>query len=279
MKNKIVLITGGNSGIGKATAIGIAKTGATVIIACRNKERGMQAVEEIKKAGGNNNVDLLLMDLASQASVRNAVTEFKSRYKQLHVLINNAGVFLRNRELTADGIEKTFATNYLSHFLLTQLLLDMLKASAPARIINVASKHGGIKINFDDLMTTQNYSFMKAVGPTKLAMVMFSNELAKRLQGTGVTVNSLHPGLAKSNLLNDIPALPRFLFNLIMTSPEKCAETSIYLATSPEVENVTGQYFEKKKAVKAGPNALNEADNKQLWDVSVKLAGLGNGWT
>ncbi|MDB5282464.1 MAG: rhlG 2 [Bacteroidota bacterium] len=274
MENKIVLITGGNSGIGKATAVGIAKTGATVIIACRSREKGTQAVEDIKKASGNNKVELLLMDLASQKSVRDAVTEFKTRFKQLHVLINNAGVFLRNREETVDGIEKTFATNYLSHFLLTHLLLDTLKASAPSRIINVASKHGGIKIDFEDLMTSKNYSFMKAVGPTKLAMVMFSRELAKQLKGAGVTVNSLHPGLAKSNLLNDIPAVPRVLFNLIMTSPEKCAETSIYLATSPDVANVSGEYFEKKKVVKPGANATNDADNKRLWDVSLKLANL-----
>src|SRR6185295_10178194 len=145
MKNKIVLITGGNAGIGKATAIGLAKLGATVVIACRNKERGMQAVADIKKESNNQNVDLLLMDLASQKSVRAAAQEFKSRYKQLHVLINNAGVFLKNREETEDGIEKTFATNYLSHFLLTHLLLDTLKASAPSRIINVASKIQGVK--------------------------------------------------------------------------------------------------------------------------------------
>jgi NAD(P)-dependent dehydrogenase (short-subunit alcohol dehydrogenase family) len=274
MKNKIVLITGGNSGIGKATAIGIARSGATVIIACRSKERGTQAVLDIKKASGNNNVDLLLVDLASQKSVRAAVADFKSSYNQLHVLINNAAVFLGKREETEDGLEKTFATNYLSHFLLTNLLLDTLKASAPARIINVASKHFGIKVNFDDLQTKQNYSFMKAVGPTKLEMIMFTRELAKKLEGTGVTVNCLHPGLAKSNLLKDIPALPRILFTLISTTPEKCAETSIYLALSPDVENVSGIYFEKKKDVKPGENASNPDNNRRLWEVSMELAKL-----
>jgi NAD(P)-dependent dehydrogenase (short-subunit alcohol dehydrogenase family) len=232
----------------------------------------MKAVEGIKKKSDNNNIDLLLVDLSSQKSVRNAVEEFKRRYDQLHVLINNAGVFLRNRTETEDGIEKTFATNYLSHFLLTHLLLDTLKASAPSRIVNVASKHIGIKINFDDLMTTQNYSFMKAVGPTKLGLIMFTKELAKKLEGTGVTVNSLH--LSKSNILNDVPAPVRFFFKMISTSPEKCAETSIYLATSPEVENVSGKYFEKKKAVKPGANASDEANNKRLWDISMKLAKL-----
>lgn len=274
MKNKIVLITGGNSGIGKATAIGIAKTGATVIIACRSKERGTQAVEEIKKASGNNNIDLLVVDLASQKSVRAAAEDFKSKYKQLHVLINNAAVFLRNREETEDGLEKTFATNYLSHFLLTHLLIDTLKASAPSRIINVASKHMGIKINFDDLQTKKDYSFMKAVGPTKLGLIMFTKELAKKLEGTGVTVNALHPGLAKSNILHDMSGMIKFIFKLMSSSNEKCAETSIYLATSPEVEKVSGKYFENKKVVKEGANASNEAEIKKLWDVSMKLAKI-----
>ncbi len=274
MKDKIVLITGGNSGIGKATAIGIAKTGATVIIACRNQERGVQAVADIKKASGNKNIELLLVDLASQKSVREAAAEFKRRYNKLHVLINNAGVFIGRREETADGLEKTFETNYLSHFLLTHLLLDTLKASTPARIINVASKHVGVKVNFDDLQTSQNYSFMKAVGPTKVELIMFTQALAKQLEGTGVTVNSLHPGLAKSNILNDVPAMVRFIFRLISSSPEKCARTSIFLATSPDVENISGRYFENKKVVKPGANASGEEDIKRLWEESMKLAKL-----
>jgi NAD(P)-dependent dehydrogenase (short-subunit alcohol dehydrogenase family) len=272
--SKIVLITGGNSGIGKATAIGIAKTGATVVIGCRNEQRGRAAVEDIKKASGNPNVELLLMDLASLQSVRDAAAEFKRRFPRLDVLINNAAVFLGKREETVDGLEKTFQTNYLSHFLLTHLLLDTLKARAPARIINVASKHFGIKINFDDLQTKEKYTFMKAVGPTKLGLIMFSKELAKRLEGTGVTVNSLHPGLAKSRLLDNIPPFIKMLFSLMSSSPEKAAETSIYLATAPEVENVSGEYFEKKKPVKTGSNANKEEDIKRLWEVSEKLTGV-----
>jgi NAD(P)-dependent dehydrogenase (short-subunit alcohol dehydrogenase family) len=272
--DKIVLITGGNSGIGKATAIGIAKTGATVVIGCRNKEKGQAAIEEIKKASGNDKVEMLLIDLASLQSVRDAAAEFKKRFNKLHVLINNAAVFVGKREETKDGLEKTFQTNYLSHFLLTHLLLDTLKASAPARIINVASKHMGIKLNFDDLQTKQNYSYMKAVGPTKLGLIIFSKILAKKLEGTGVTVNALHPGLAKSNLLLDIPKFVQFIFKLLSSSPEKCAETSIYLATSPEVETISGKYFENKKEKATGANANNEADNKRLWDESMKLAQL-----
>jgi NAD(P)-dependent dehydrogenase (short-subunit alcohol dehydrogenase family) len=275
MKNKIVLITGGNAGIGKATATGLAKMGATVIIACRSKEKGMQAVEEIKKESGNSNVDLLVMDLASQRSVRNAVAEFKSRYNQLHVLINNAGAFLSKRELTEDAIEKTFATNYLGHFLLTNLLLDTLKASAPSRIINVASKHGGIKINFDDLMLEKKFSVMGAVGPTKLGLVMFTKTLAKKLEGTGVTVNSLHPGLVKTTILKDTGAFLRFMFKLIpQVSPEKGAETSIYLASSPEVEKVTGKFFTDKKEAATTDEANDENKQKKLYDVSVQLAKL-----
>ncbi len=274
MKDKIILITGGNSGIGKATAIALAKMGATVVIGCRNKERGMQAVEEIKKESGNNRVELLVIDLASLRSVRNAADEFKSRFSRLDVLINNAGVFIRNREVTEDGLEKTFQTNYLSHFLLTHLLLDKLKASAPSRIISVASKHGGLKINFEDLQTEKNYSFFKAVGPTKLELIHFTKRIAQELAGTGVTANCLHPGLAKSNLLNDIPAFTRFLFKLMMSSAEKCARTSVYLASSPEVEKVTGGYFEKSKIAHTSGNANNEEDMNRLWDISMKLSGL-----
>lgn len=272
--DKIVLITGGNSGIGKATAIGIAKTGATVVIGCRNEQKGQAAVEEIKRASGNDKVELLLMDLCSQKSVREAAAEFKRRHDKLHVLINNAAIFNPLREETEDGLEKTFATNYLSHFLLTHLLLDTLKASAPSRIINVASKHFGIKMNFDDLQTKQKYSYMKAVGPTKLGLILFTKKLAKELEGTGVTVNALHPGLAKSNLLNNVPAFVRFLFGMLSSSPEKCAETSVYLATAPEVKKISGKYFEKKKEVKTGANANSEADIDRLWEESVKLVGL-----
>lgn len=275
MKNKTVLITGGNAGIGKATATGLAKMGATVIIACRNKERGMKAVEEIKQASNNPNVDLLLVDLASQQSVRKAVDDFKSRYKQLHVLINNAGVFLPKREVTEDGIEKTFATNYLGHFLFTHLLLDTLKASAPSRIVNVASKHTGIKINFDDLMLEKKFSVMSAVGPTKLGLVMFTKELAKKLEGSGVTVNSLHPGLVRTTLLKDTGFFIRTLFKLIPhVSPEKGAATSIYLASSPEVANVSGKFFSDKKETATSSGANDEEKNKKLYDISMKLTGL-----
>lgn len=271
MKSKICLITGGNSGIGKATAIQLAKQGATVVILSRSKERGQQAVKDIITLSGNTNIDLLVADLASQKSVRNAVQEFKSKYNSLHVLINNAAVFLPNRTETEEGIESTFAINYLSHFLLTDLLIDVLKSSAPSRIINVASKHSGITMNFDDLMLTKKYSVIKAVGPTKLALVLFTKELAKRLDGSGVTVNSLHPGIVKSNLLNKMPWFLRKVFHLFAVSPEKGADTVVYLAASKEVEGVSGGFFVNRKRVKTTDIADDEAIALRLWNKSVEL--------
>lgn len=274
MKNKICLITGGNSGIGKATAIQLAMKGATVVILSRSKERGQQAVKDIITLSGNTNIDLLVADLASQKSVRNAVQEFKSKYNSLHVLINNAAVFLPNRTETEEGIESTFAINYLSHFLLTDLLIDVLKSSAPSRIINVASKHSGITINFDDLMLTKNYSVFKAVGPTKLALVLFTKELAKRLEGSGVTVNSLHPGIVKSNLLNNMPWVLRKVFSLFSVSPEKGAETAVYLADSKEVEGVSGGFFVNCKRVKTTAIADDDSLALRLWNKSMELIDL-----
>ena len=275
MKNKVVLITGANRGIGKATAIALAKLGATVVIGCRNEKKGLEAVRDIRRASNNPEVDLLLIDLASQRSVREAVEEFKNRYYHLDVLINNAGVFLPNRELTEDGIEKNFATNYLGHFLLTHLLLDTLKASAPSRIICVASKHTGIKMNLEDLMLEKKFSTMAAVGPTKLGLVIFAKELSKRLINTGVTINSLHPGLTKTDLLKDTGFMLRLIFKLLPKgSPEKGAETSVYLASSPEVEHISGKFFSDKKEIATSAGANDEALNKRFYELSLKLAHL-----
>lgn len=275
MKDKVVLITGGNAGIGKATAIALAKLGATVIIGCRDERKGLEAVRQIRIISGNPEVDLLLIDLASQHSVHEAVDDFKSRYHELHVLINNAGVFLPKREVTEDGIEKTFATNYLGHFLLTHLLLDVLKVSAPSRIINVASKHNGIKMDLDDLMCEKKFSTLRAVGPSKLAMVIFAKELSKHLVNTGVTINSLHPGLTDTTLLKDTSFMIRFIFKLLpKNTPEKSAETSVYLASSPNVEYVSGKFFSDKKEEATSAGANDEALNRRFYDLSLKLAHL-----
>jgi NAD(P)-dependent dehydrogenase (short-subunit alcohol dehydrogenase family) len=238
MKNKICLITGGNSGIGKATALELAKMGATVVILCRSVEKGQVAQKDIIAQSGNHNVHLLVADLSSQRMVRQAADQFKEKFDKLDVLINNAAVFLSKRSETEDGIETTFATNYLSHFLLSHLLLDSLEASGEGRIINVASKHNGIKMNFDDLMTKNNYSFFKAVGPTKLALVLFTKELAKKLEGRPITVNSLHPGIIKTNIMHQLPWALRTVFKLMSAKTEKGAKTPVYLASSPEVKGI-----------------------------------------
>ena len=275
MKGKICLITGGNSGIGKATAMELAKKGATVVLLCRNEERGQKARQEIIENTGNSHVDLLLADLSSQRSVKQAAEEFKKKYTKLDVLINNASVFLSKRSETEDGIETTFATNYLSHFILTHLLLDSLEASGEGRIINVASKHNGIKMNFDDLMTKQNYAFFRAVGPTKLGLILFTNELSKRLAGKPITVNSLHPGIIRSNLMHDMPWFLRTLFKTLSARVEKGAVTPVYLASSPAVEGVSGKFFVNCKEAETTDAAKDQESARKLWDISMSLIRPG----
>lgn len=271
MKNKICLITGGNSGIGKATALELAKMGATVVILCRSREKGQVAQKDIIAQSGNHNVHLLIADLASQQQVRQAADQFKERFNKLDVLINNAAVFLPKRSETEDGIETTFATNYLSHFLLSHLLLDSLEASCEGRIINVASKHNGIKMNFDDLMTKNNYTFFKAVGPTKLALILFTKELAKKLEGRPITVNSLHPGIIKTNIMHQLPWALRTVFKLMSASTGKGAKTPVYLASSPEVKGISGKFFSDCKPAKTTLEADDEGSAKKLWDISMNL--------
>lgn len=274
MKGKTVLITGGNGGIGRATAEELAKRGANVVILCRSKERGEEARADIAHKTGNSNVELLICDLSSMADVRRAAEEFKKTHSRLDVLINNAGVFLPKREVTSEGLEKTFATNYLSNFVLTLSLLDLLKASAPSRIVNVATRTGWIKIDLDDMNLEKGYSIMKAVGASKIAQILFTIELARRLQGTGVTVNALHPGIIKSGLLEDVPWVMRTFFNLLSTTPEKGARTPVFLASADEVANVSGKLFADSKEIKMGGQATDPASVKRLWDRSVELSKM-----
>jgi len=275
LKGKICLVTGGNTGLGKSTATALARLGGHVIILSRDRARGEAAQAEIKSQTGNAQVDLLLGDLGSQKSTRSAAAEFKTRYKQLHVLVNNAGVNVGNRVLTEDGIESTFAINHLGPFLFTNLLLDVLKASAPSRIVNVSSgAHSAGAIQFDDLQFEKKYSAFKAYCQSKLANVHFTTELARRLQGTGVTVNAVDPGTVRTSLGSD-----QWIFRLAVklpffVTPDKGARTAIRVATAPELEGVTGKYFSKEKEKSPAKHAQDEAIAKQLWDVSAKLTKL-----
>jgi len=279
MKGKVCMITGANSGIGKATALGLVKMGTTVVMVCRNRNRGEAAMDEIKAQSGNESVELMIADLASQKSIRQLVKDFTDKYQQLHVLINNAGVAKANRTLTVDGIETTFAINYLAPFLLTNLLLDALKASTPARIVNVSSMvHKWGAIDFDNLQGEKRYDMDKAYNQSKLAIVLFTYELARRLQGTGVTVNSLEPGLVATNFGREYTGFKRLMTTKIwrsfVKSPEKGAETSIYLASSLEVEGITGKHFTNKKATKSSKRSHDESVWQRLWQVSEELTEL-----
>ncbi len=278
MTGKVCMITGSNSGIGKATALALAKMGAIIVMVCRNESRGESAVNEIKALSGNQSVDLILADLSSQQSIRALAREFIHKYKELHVLINNAGVFLWKHSLTADGIETTFAVNHLAPFLLTNLLLDVLKRSAPARIVNVASSaHYGARINFNDLLGEKHYSGLGAYNQSKLANVLFTYELARGLEGTDVTANCLHPGVVRTNLGRDNGRVFLFLSKtsrLFSASPEKGSQTAVYLASSPDVTNISGKYFDRKAERKSSRESYDEGVGRRLWQVSAELTNL-----
>lgn len=278
MTGKVCLITGGNSGIGKATALGLAKLDATVVIVSRDKDKGEAALLEIRTLSGNKNADAMVADLSSQDSVRELAHDFTARYKKLHVLINNAGVILPRRVATVDGLEATFATNHLGHFLLTNLLLDELKASAPARIINVTSSaHYGTEIDFDDLEGEKKYSGYHAYSQSKLANVLFTYQLAKRLEGTRVTANVLHPGVVRTGFGKDQGGLMNILVRIgspFMMSAQRSARAVIYLATSPELEGVSGKFFSKGKEARSSEQSYDVAAAEKLWNVSTELTKL-----
>ena len=276
MEGKICIITGANSGIGKATAIGLAMMNATIVMMCRSKERGEEVQKEIIELTGNKKVDLLLCDLSSQESIRKFVSEFKSKYQNLHILINNAGVMLSKRVISVDGFEMNFAVNYLASFLLTNLLLDVLKKSAPSRIINVSSAaHRMAKMDFDDLQSEKRkYRLFKIYGISKLALMLFSYELNRRLEGTSVTVNTVHPGVVNTNLGQDQSSFSKGFAKLFFKKPEKGAETSIYLASSQEVEGITGKYFAKKQQKQSSEESYNEDYAKRLWELSTDMTQL-----
>jgi NAD(P)-dependent dehydrogenase (short-subunit alcohol dehydrogenase family) len=278
MGGKVVLITGGTSGIGKAAATALAGMGATVVITGRNEERGKRALQEIREESGNDGVELILADLTVQDEVRRLAEELRERHNQLEVLVNNAGLVLSERTETPDGIETQLAINHLAPFLLTNLLLDLLKESAPSRIVTVSSDaHRWAKIDLDDLQSRKRYRGMQVYGKTKLANIMFTYELAERLEGTGVTANCMHPGGVNTNFGNNQGGPMNLLFRLFkpfMRSPEQGADTLIYLASSPEVEGMTGKYLADRKVKAASDAAYDETTRKRLWEASEELTGL-----
>ena len=280
MGGKVCMVTGANSGIGKATALGLASLGATVVMVCRSQERGEAALAEIKQKSSNERIFLLLADLASQAAIRKLAEDFNKQFSTLHVLINNAGIIPRKRQVTVDGFETQFAVNHLAPFLLTNLLLDTLKRSAPARIVTVTSDmHRGASISFDDLQSVGSYRPVRVYSETKLANVLFTYELARKLKGTKVTANCLHPGMVATKLLADGIGIPRPLTSttkLIGSSPEKGAKTSIYLAASPEVEGVSGKYFVKEKPVESSQISYDQSLASRIWKQSAELTGLAD---
>ena len=278
LKGKVCMVTGATAGIGIVTAKALAQQGATVIVAGRNKEKSVSTVDQIRKETGNHDVEYILADLSVQKEVRKLSDDFKSKFKRLDILVNNAGAVFDKRFETADGLEMTFALNHLSYFLLTDLLLDTIKASVPSRIINVSSDaHKGAKINFDDIQGKKKYGAMRAYGQSKLANILFTYELARKLEGSGVTSNALHPGFVASsfgsNMRGAFRLILRFL-QLFAMSSENGAETSIYLATSPNVANINGKYFVKKKEVRTSVKSYDKNIGEKLWKVSEELTNF-----
>jgi NAD(P)-dependent dehydrogenase (short-subunit alcohol dehydrogenase family) len=283
MTDKICLVTGANSGIGKATVQGLAERGARVIMVCRSEERGEAARREIVDATGHDAIDLLLADLAVQADVRALADEVMARYNRLDVLINNAGIYQADRQLTPDGIEKTWAVNHLAYFLLANLLRDMLvhtaSAHGEARVVNVGSEaYKGGDIDLDDPgFEEAPYNGMKAYARSKLANLLFTYELARRWRGTGVAVTCVHPGVVASGFWdrnNDWLSWAAWLFKWMYKSPASGARGPLYLATSPEVDGVTGAYFDGTEPVTPEPKAYDERTAQRLWMLSAEMTGL-----
>ena len=280
LTGKSVLITGATNGIGKVTALELARLGASVSIVGQDPGKTDHVVKQIKEHSGNPAVERLVADLSSMAQVRQLAQEFRQKHASLHILVNNAGAIFANRMVTVDGYERTFALNHLAYYLLTNLLLDMLISSAPARIINVSSRaHEGASMNFADLQSEQHYSYggSRAYGQSKLANLLFTYELARRLHGTGVTVNALHPGTVATGFGENNGAAMKLsmrIYHQFALTPEQGADTIVHLASSPEVEGVTGKYWMNRKAIQSSPESYDEEAQKRLWSISAQLTGI-----
>jgi NAD(P)-dependent dehydrogenase (short-subunit alcohol dehydrogenase family) len=283
MSDRRALVTGANTGIGKWTAVGLAERGFTVLVHARNPDKGRAAVDEIRRLSGNPRVDLVLADLGSLAAVRALAAEVLERCPRLDVLVNNAGLISSRRVETVDGFESTFAVNHLAPFLLTNLLLDRIRASAPARIVTVSSRaHLRAALDFDDLDGRRGYAAMDAYAKSKLANILFTRELARRLTGSGVTANCLHPGVVRSDFgaggeLGGMMGLGWYMMQPFLLSPRQGAETSIHLATSPDVEGVTGEYFDRRRIARTSSRARDPVAAARLWQVSAERVGIGPG--
>jgi NAD(P)-dependent dehydrogenase (short-subunit alcohol dehydrogenase family) len=277
MGNKIFVITGATSGIGKALALDVAKTGETVVIVARDADRGQVVLKEIKSRAQNANVDLQLCDLSILSSVRNLAEILKSKYAKINVLVNNAGIYKRKRFVTVDGFEEMFAANHLGPFLLTNLLLESLQAAVqadgPARVLNITAP-STTKLNFDDLQGEKNFNALNAFGATKMANLLFTMALAHRLENTGITVNAIHPGLVRSNLLKESFLPLRLLIWLISSPPPKATESILQVATAPEFEKTTGKFFNHGKEIQAAGYAYDQDAQQRLWNISEMLTDL-----
>jgi retinol dehydrogenase-14 len=273
LRGKIAMVTGASSGMGKEIALALAGKGANVVMVCRDPGRGEAARAEVQQKSGNTSVELLIADLSSQQSIRGLVREFGMRHDRLNVLVNNAGVVLPRRMETADGLETVFATNHLAPFLLTNLLLPALKAGAPSRVVTVASSVESMgKIDFDDLQSVNSFSEVRAYNASKLANVLFTYELARRIAGTGVTATAVEPGFIKTNL--KVP-FPFSLFSFMRRSVAEGAKPTVFLASSGEVDGVSGTFFNNKgAATESSKGSRDESVAKRLWQVSAELTHL-----
>jgi NAD(P)-dependent dehydrogenase (short-subunit alcohol dehydrogenase family) len=277
MNGKTVIITGANQGIGKASAIALGKMGARLVLVCRNEAKAREAIVDIEKAGAKD-VELIVGDLGSQKDVRRIAAEFLAKHDRLDVLLNNAGLLVPTRRTSVDGIEETIAINHLGPFLLTNLLLGVIKKTPHARVVTVSSRaHRGGRMHWDDIQLTHGYSAIKAYGQSKLANILFTRELAKRLEGSGATANCLHPGVIASGFGQTYGGVISVLVKMakpFLATTEDGAKTQVWLCASPEVESITGKYFEKCAEAKPTRFALEEAAPARLWEMSEKLVGI-----